>query len=97
MELYERVLESCGMATQLQNLITAKPPFTTKGIGSRSVVLARPNEGSILVNLAADPEEAEQVVAELNAIWRRLQNQRIDRLKQKFMEKFLKDGQTDGK
>ncbi len=95
MELYERVLESRDMALQLQNLITAKPPFTTGGIGSRSIILARASEGSMLVNLAADPQEAEQIVVELNAIWRHCQNQRIDRLKQMFMEKFLKDGQAD--
>lgn len=95
MELYERVIKSMGMANQLTNLMEAEPPFMTESIGSRSIILRRPDQGNLSVNLAADPEEAEQIVAELNAIWRRLQDQRIDRLKQKFMEKFLKDEQVD--
>lgn len=91
MELYERVLESKKMAEELQKVIGLKPPF---GIGENNCNHRIYGNNSFIAS-AANEEEAKQVADDLNAIWRSCQARRIDRLKRKFMEKFLNDDDPD--
>jgi hypothetical protein len=91
MELYERVIESRKIAEELQKVIELKPPF---GIGQNNCNHRIYSNNSFIAS-AANEGEAKQVADDLNAIWRSCQARRIDRLKRKFMEKFVDDGEPD--